>query len=105
MLAHASSAQTLAARWSLAVKCSRIVTEWATRRRRGEQPDGGAAGRMPPARIIPWVMLAGRDRIARAKAVMVATVEAAVPALVTARDLVERFHRMLWSRTPDALPA
>ncbi|MGE0415433.1 MAG: hypothetical protein AB7O80_01395 [Acetobacteraceae bacterium] len=30
----------------------RIVTEWATRRRRSEQPDGGAAGRVPPARTI-----------------------------------------------------
>jgi transposase len=85
--------------------CSRVVTEWATRRRRSERPDGGAAGRVPPARTIARVMLAGRDRLARAEAVMVATVEAAVPALATARDLVERFHRMLRSRTPDALPA
>ncbi|MGE0415434.1 MAG: hypothetical protein AB7O80_01400 [Acetobacteraceae bacterium] len=36
---------------------------------------------------------------------MVAAVEAAVPALATARDLVDRFHRMLRVRTPDALPA
>ena len=50
-------------------------------------------------------MLAGRDRLARADAVMVAAVEAAVPALVAARDLVERFHRMLRARTPEALPA
>jgi transposase len=85
--------------------CSRVVTEWATRRRRSEQPDGGAVGRVPPARTIARVMLVGRDRLARAEAVMVATVEAAVPALATARDLVERFHRMLRARTPNALPA
>lgn len=84
--------------------CLRTVTEWATRRRRSEQPDGGAAGRVPPARTIARVMLAGRDRLTRAEAVMVATVEAAVPALATARELVERFHRMLRARTPDALP-
>ena len=36
---------------------------------------------------------------------MVAVVEAAVPALATARDLVDRFHRMLRARTPEALPA
>jgi hypothetical protein len=40
-------------------------------------------------------MLAGRDRLARTEAVMVAaTVEAVVTALVAACDLVERFHRM-----------
>ena len=49
-------------------------------------------------------MLADRDRLARAEAVMVATVEAAVPALAAARVLVERFHRMVRARTPDALP-
>jgi transposase len=36
---------------------------------------------------------------------MVAAVEAAVPALAAARDLVDRFHCMLQSRTPEALPA
>lgn len=85
--------------------CLRIVTEWATRRRRSEQPDGSAAGRTPPARTIARAMLAGRDRLARAEAVMVAAVEAAVPALAAARDLVDRFHRMVRARTPDALPA
>ncbi len=85
--------------------CLRIVTEWATRRRRSEQPDGGAAGQLPPARTIARTMLADRDRLARAEAVMVATIEAAVPALTTARDLVDRFHRMLRSRTPEVLPA
>ena len=84
--------------------CLRIVTEWATRRRRSEQPDGGAAGRVPPARTIARAMLAGRDRLARAEAVTVSAVEAAVPALAAARDLVDRFHRMLRARTPDALP-
>jgi transposase len=85
--------------------CLRVVTEWATRRRRSERPDGGAAGRVPPARTIARAMLAGRDRLARAEAVMVAAVEAAVPALAAARDLVDRFHRMVRARTPDALPA
>lgn len=85
--------------------CLRIVTEWATRRRRSEQPDGGAEGRVPPVRTLARAMLADRDHLARAEAVMVAAVEAAVPALAAARDLVDRFHRMLRARTPDALPA
>jgi hypothetical protein len=38
--------------------------------------------------MIARAMLAGRDQLARADAVMVAAVEAAVPALVAARDLV-----------------
>jgi transposase len=84
--------------------CLRIVTEWATRRRRSEQPDGGAAGQVPPARTIARTMLANRDRLARAEAVMVATIEAAVPALAAGRVLVERFHRMVRARIPDALP-
>ena len=36
---------------------------------------------------------------------MVAAVEATVPALAAARDLIDRFHRMARARTPDALPA
>lgn len=32
-----------------------------------------------------------------------AAIEGAVPSLMTARDLVERFHRMLRSGTPEAL--
>ena len=40
-------------------------------------------------------MLAGRDHLALAEAVMVAAVEAAVFALAAARDSVDRFHRML----------
>jgi transposase len=84
--------------------CLRIVTEWATRRRLAEQPDGGASGRVPPARTIARAVLADRDRLSRAEAVMVATVQTAVPALVAARNLVERFHHMLRARTPAALP-
>ncbi|MBK1659693.1 transposase [Paracraurococcus ruber] len=85
--------------------CLRIVTEWATRRRRSEAPDGGATGSVPPTRTIARAMLAARESLPRAEAVMVAAIEAAVPALVTARDLIERFHRMLRSGTSAALPS
>ncbi len=74
--------------------CLRATTEWATRRRRSEQTDGGASGRVPATRTIARAMLAGRDLLARADAVMVAAVEASVAALVAARDLVERFHHL-----------
>lgn len=36
---------------------------------------------------------------------MVGAIERALPALAEARDFVERFHRMIRARTPDALPA
>jgi transposase len=83
--------------------CLRIATEWATWRRRSEESDNGAAGRVPPARTIARAMLAARDSLARAEAVMVAAVEGAVPTLATARGLMEQFHRMLRAGTPKAL--
>ncbi|MFC7478683.1 hypothetical protein ACFQS7_30510 [Dankookia sp. GCM10030260] len=85
--------------------CLRIVTEWATRRRRSEEPNGDAAGRVLPTRIIALAMLAARENLARAEAVMVAAIEGDMPTLATARDLMERFHRMLRSGTPEALSA
>jgi transposase len=48
-------------------------------------------------------MLARRDRLTRAEATMVAAVEASVPPLARARDLVDEFHRMVRARTPAAL--
>jgi transposase len=38
-------------------------------------------------------------------AITVASIERGVPMLVSARDLVERFHSMVRDRDPDALPA
>jgi transposase len=54
----------------------RVVSEWATRRRRSE----------------------------RAEATVAAAVEAGVPPLAAARDLVDEFHRLVRARTPAALP-
>jgi transposase len=50
-------------------------------------------------------MLSGRDRLSRSETVMVGAIERALPALATARDLVDRFHRMVRTRAADALPA
>lgn len=83
--------------------CLRVVGEWATRRRRSERADGAIASRLPPARTIARAMLAGRDRLSRSEAVMVGAIERALPALAQARGLVERFHRMVRGRTPEAL--
>jgi len=50
-------------------------------------------------------MLSLRDQLTREDAITVASIERGVPVLVPARDLVERFHRMLRERDPDPLPA
>ena len=82
----------------------RVVGEWTTRRRRSERADGALAGKPPSARSIARVMLVRRDRLTRSEAVMVAAIETSLPALSAAWGLVDRFHRMVRARTPDALP-
>lgn len=81
----------------------RVVGEWATRWRRSERADGAIASRLPPARSIANAMLVGRGRLTHAEATMVAAVEAGVPALETARDIVDEFHRMIRAMTPVPL--
>ncbi len=44
-----------------------------------------------------------RDNLPKADLVMVAAIETGVPALGAARDLIERFHRMLRAGDADAL--
>jgi transposase len=79
----------------------RVVTEWATRRRRAEKAE--RSHRTPAARTIARLMSAGRDRMTRAKTVTIAAIENALPALVTARELVADFHTMVRRRAASAL--
>lgn len=81
----------------------RVVTEWTTRQRRSEQADVGLARKAPPARLLSRLMTAQRVQLAKADAVTVAAIETGVPALAVARDLMERFHRMLRTRDVGAL--
>src|SRR5260370_36642873 len=46
-----------------------------------------------------------REQVTRGDAIPGARIERDVPVLVPARDLVERFHRMVRDRDPAALPA
>lgn len=48
-------------------------------------------------------MLNERDQLTKDEAITVASIERGVPILVTTRDLIERFHRMVQNRDPDAL--
>ena len=81
----------------------RVVTEWATRRRRAEGAPAGMVGRTPSARVIARLMLMVRDQLTKADAIVVAAIEAAIPALAAARDLVERFQTMIRNRNGPAL--
>jgi len=81
----------------------RVVTEWTTRRRRSERAGGEVMRKLPPARTIAQLMLAQGDVLTRDEAVFVAAIEAAVPPLATARDLVDRFQAMIRGRTREAL--
>jgi transposase len=81
----------------------RVVTEWATRRRRSERAPMATPGRLPAARAIARMMTVGRDTLSKADALTVAAIEAAVPTLVTARDLVIRFQSMVRAKRPTDL--
>jgi len=79
----------------------RVVTEWATRRRRDEAVS--APRRCPSARSLARMMTLARDRLSRSELATVAVVEHAVPGLVVARDLVDRFQSLIRQRDPSAL--
>lgn len=81
----------------------RVVTEWATRQRRCEKAGVELSRTAPPARLLSRLMTARRDHLSKADAVTVAAIEAGVPALAAARDLMDRFHRMFRRRDAGAL--
>ena len=74
--------------------CLRIVSEWATRRRRAEKVDG-ALNRTLSARTIARLLTVGRDVLSKAEAVTVAAIEGGVPLLVEARGIVAAFQAMV----------
>lgn len=57
----------------------------------------------PPAHAIARATLMHRERLTRAEARMVAVIGTGVPTLSMARQLVNRFHRMVRARTPEPL--
>jgi len=81
----------------------RVVSEWATRRRRNEKVGPELTRTAPPARLLSRLLTTQREHLSKSDAITVAAVEIGVPALATARELLERFHRMLRARDTDAL--
>lgn len=73
----------------------RVVGEWATRRRRAERADTENLQRIPSARTIARLMTVGRDTLSKAETVTVAAIDAGVPTLVEARELIAEFHMMI----------
>jgi transposase len=73
----------------------RVVTEWATRRRRAETTDAQSLQRVPSARTIARLMTNGRDTLSKSETVTVAAIEQGVPLLVEAREVIAAFHAMI----------
>ena len=83
----------------------RVVTEWATRRRRADRASDQQLQKVPPARKIARMMTAARDHLSKADTMVIAAIEAGVPMLVKARDLIDCFHAMIRKKTtPDLEP-
>jgi hypothetical protein len=63
----------------------RVITEWATRRRRSEKADAENLQRIPSARTIARFMTIGRHALSKAERVTIAAIENGVPLLVEIR--------------------
>jgi len=81
----------------------RVVGEWTTRQRRAEQAVPQGTGKSPSARKIARLLTMGRDHLNKADAIQVARIEAALPALATARRLTDRFTDMVRNAREGAL--
>ena len=76
----------------------RVVSEWATRRRRSERASDQQLQKVPSARTIARLMTSARDHMSKADTVTIAAIEAGVPTLIAARTLTDRFHTMIRNR-------
>lgn len=77
---------------------TRVVSEWATRRRRSKRMTTAQLRKVPSARSIARMMHLKRDHLTKAETVMVAAIEAGVPTLADARSLIDRFQTIIRSR-------
>lgn len=77
---------------------TRVVSEWATRRRRSERMTPAQLRKIPSARSIASLMTLKRDHLTKAETLMVAAIEAGTPTLADARALIDRFQTMIRSR-------
>ena len=71
----------------------RVVTEWATRRRRDEAAE--LPRRCPSSRMIARLLMLAPECLSRSELALVCQIEAELPDLRQLRDLVAQFHHML----------
>jgi len=83
----------------------RVVSEWATRQRKdeGTASRDNRPGKTPSARSIARMMTTERDTLSKTVARTVAMIGDAVPGLTAARDLLDRFHRIVQHRKDKRL--
>ena len=79
----------------------RVVTEWASRRRRAEQVSAPQLRKIPAARTLARLMTTKRNHLTRGETVTVVAVEKAVPILANARVLIDRFQTMISKQVRD----
>ncbi|VIO69857.1 hypothetical protein CI41S_21040 [Bradyrhizobium ivorense] len=75
------------------------------RSRRAERADTQNFQRIPSARTIARLMTIGQDLLTKAETVTVAAIEAGVPTLVEAREIIAEFHLMIQRKTQAGLIA
>lgn len=75
--------------------CLRVVTEWATRRRRSEKVNDGVLSQVPSSRTIARLMTISRDNLSKSETITVAAIEKGVPPLVEAREIIATFQAMI----------
>jgi transposase len=81
----------------------RVVSEWATRRKRADKADAETLNRIPSARTIARLLTTSRDNLAKSETVTIAAIEGGVPLLVKARDIIADFHRMIRRKAENEL--
>jgi transposase len=81
----------------------RVVTEWATRRRRSAAAPACGPRKCPSSRRIAMMLTERRDHLTKEDAVTI--IENAIPTHAAARQLLERFQAMIRRRDVDGLEA
>jgi transposase len=81
----------------------RVVSEWATRRRRAEKASDQQLQKVPSARTIARLMTMARDHLSKADSIMITAIETGVSALTEAHLLIDRFHKMIRTKVETDL--
>ena len=82
----------------------RVVSEWASRRRRADKPQN-TLGQAPAARMIARLLTSGRDHLTKVETMTVATIEHGVTLLAETRDVITAFQDMIKRKASTELDA